>query len=75
MRWLVLVLMLLAVAAPGYAQKAADPRLAPHLTNALEALLALREAELAAVKEDTGKRIKDLEAICGEPCKPKAEAK
>lgn len=52
-----------------------DQRIAVQLVNALQtrvaaldALVKLRESEIAAMVQDNAKRIAELEAKCGEPC-------
>lgn len=62
------------VAAPAFAeQPPPDPRLAGPMIRALQGMLELRGAEAKALAEDAEKRIAELEKLCGEPCKPKAE--
>jgi hypothetical protein len=60
MRWLA-ILAMLVWAAPALAQKI-DPRVADQTVVALQALLALREAELKALQEDMKRREADWAA-------------
>lgn len=75
MRHALTVAALLLAALPALAQQAPriDPRVAGETVAALQAMLALRDAQLKAVADDAEKRIAELETLCGEPCKPKAE--
>lgn len=72
----ILLLALLLVPAVAFAQQPQpDPRVAGPMVAALQSMLALREAQLSALKDDTDKRIAELEKLCGDACKPKPEGK
>ena len=74
MRHRLLILAALLLAGPAWAQTAPpDPRLAGPTIAALQAMLALREAQIKAMTEDAQKRIAELEAQV-EAAKPKDKA-
>lgn len=73
------VMLLLAFSIPAAAQTTSppfDPRTVPQAINALQAMLALREAQLKALHEDADKRESDWSAYSTplwwglEPAKP-----
>jgi hypothetical protein len=73
MRRVAVAALLAALAAPASAQQQSDPRLAGPMIGALQAVVALREAEAKAIADDAAKRIAELEKLCGEPCTRKAK--
>lgn len=54
--------------------KGLDPRLTNATLATLQSLIALRETELKILAEDSEKRIAELMALCGDPCKEKKDA-
>jgi len=88
MRAILAATMLLIAASAGYAQQPTpqptpppalqqpppDPRLAGPLIQTLQSMVALRDAQLQALRDDYDKRIADLEKLCGDACKPKPTA-
>lgn len=75
MRRVLLALLLLAPVSAFAQQPQPDPRVSGQMIVALQGMLALREAQLNALKEDTDKRIAELEKLCGDACKAKPEGK
>lgn len=78
-RVIVLAIALLFPAIVQAQQPSVDPRLAAQMVQALQSMVSLREAQMKALQEDLEKKIADIEAKCGEPCKtppkPQAESK
>ena len=72
-----MICALLALPLPALAQQAAqqsvDPRLAGPTVAALQAMVALRDAQIKAISEDAHKRIAELEKQAKDAAKP-AEA-
>lgn len=64
-----LAFALTLLALPALAQ--VDPRIAPQTIEALQAMLNLRDAQLKAMQEDNKKKMDELKAVCGDPCKDK----
>lgn len=68
-RVLLAALLLSPVVAFAQQQPPPDPRVSGAMISALQGMLTLREAQLGALKDDTDKRIAELEKLCGDACK------